>query len=169
MSMPPLPFGSIKRVAICFSSGDSGVVQTGASQPGRRHRVSDNRWGRETHFTALALLSLELPLMSKATAKSIFTCTRDLDAFLGMYLTERQTHGDGAFPPRDSALQPSAKTSQPQRQTNLRDWASSDSVGMPPARDAHGAGASQPSASQPSASALQPSGKTSQPQRHTHL
>ena len=120
--------------------------------------------------------------MSKAAAMSIFTCPRDLDVFLGMYLTERQTHGAGASQPSASALQPSAKTSQPQRQTNPRDCpspplasvvaptpsphpscsispppkptrASGDSEGTPPARDAHGAGASQPSASNRWASA----------------
>ena len=68
-----------------------------------RPRVFDNRWHRETHCTALAFLSLELPLMSNATAKTIFTCKQDLDAFLGMYLTERQTYGAGASQPRASA------------------------------------------------------------------
>ena len=53
--------------------------------------------------------------MNKAAAKSIFTCKRDVDAFLGMYLTERQTHGAGASQPSASAHEPSAKTSQPQR------------------------------------------------------
>ena len=50
-------------------------------------------------------------------------------------------HGSGASQPSVSALQPSAKT--------LRSWASSDSAGTPPARDAHGAGASHPKASAP--------------------
>ena len=53
--------------------------------------------------------------MNKAAAKSMFTCKRDVDAFLGMYLTERQTHGAGASQPSASAHEPSEKTSQPQR------------------------------------------------------
>ena len=50
-------------------------------------------------------------------------------------------HGSGASQPSVSALQPSANTA--------RSWASSDSAGTPPARDAHGAGASHPKASAP--------------------
>ena len=37
--------------------------------------------------------------MSKVAAKSIFTCSRDLDEFVGMYVTERLTDGAGASQP----------------------------------------------------------------------
>ena len=43
--------------------------------------------------------------MSKAPGKSIFTCSRDLEEFVGMYVTERHTHGAGASQPSASALQ----------------------------------------------------------------
>ena len=40
MTMALLPFGFIKRIAVCFSCGDSGVLHAGASQRGRRHLAS---------------------------------------------------------------------------------------------------------------------------------
>ena len=43
----------IKGRAAGFWCGDSGVVHAGASQPGRRHRVSDNRRYRETQCRVL--------------------------------------------------------------------------------------------------------------------
>ena len=52
--------------------------------------------------TALAPLSPELPLMSNA-GKSIFSCQRDLDRFLRMYIDERRTHGARASQPSASA------------------------------------------------------------------
>ena len=46
----------------------------------------------------MAPLSPELPLMSNA-GKSIFSCQRDLDRFLRMYIDERRTHGARASQP----------------------------------------------------------------------
>ena len=50
----------------------------------------------------MAPLSPELPLMSNA-GKSIFSCQRDLDRFLRMYIDERRTHGARASQPSASA------------------------------------------------------------------
>ena len=50
----------------------------------------------------MAPLSPELPLMSNA-GKSIFSCQRDLDRFLRMYIDERRTHGARASQPSDPA------------------------------------------------------------------
>ena len=70
-----MPFGSVKRIAM-------GVEQT--------------------HCTALALFSLELPLMSNAAANSIFTCEEQLNLFMRMYLARRHSNGAGASQPSAS-------------------------------------------------------------------
>ena len=64
MSMPPLPFGSIKRIAICFSSGDSGVVQTGASRLASQDGVGASQPRASAHEQCWKV-HLQLPARSR--------------------------------------------------------------------------------------------------------
>ena len=53
----------------------------------------------QTHCTAFALFSLELPLMSNVAANSIFAHKDQLNLFMSMYLAWRHSNGAGASQP----------------------------------------------------------------------
>ena len=106
-----MPFGSVKRIAM-------GVEQT--------------------HCTALALFSLELPLMSNVAANSMVTRGEQLNLFIRMYLARRHSNGAGVSQP--SASGPPVLAPPRMRSMSPRNLCAKSRQALPGTDD----GASQP-------------------------